>query len=389
MKNLWLIFFSIVFICFSSISILAETPKVAAQGAVLLDGETGRVLWGKNEETPLAMASTTKIMTAILVLEEGNLDDMVEVTANAANSPKVRMNLSKGEEIRLGDLLYAMMLRSYNDAAVAIAEHMEGSVPDFCKKMTEKAKEIGATDTVFGSPNGLDSHLPFEKHHSTAKDMALIASYALKNPEFVKVINTQSVEIPMEGGTGKHYSVTNANRFLKMYEGACGVKTGFTNKAGQCFVGAAKRGDRLFVTAVLGSGWGGNGKEQKWLDTKALMNYGFENFEKKTVLQEGKITGGTLIHHSPIKQISGRVEKGCSLLLSEEQLQNIQVDTQQEEILEAPVQKGEKLGSVTISLDGKIIETIDILASESASKYTLKQRMKELIQQWSYFPSLG
>ena len=173
----------------------SEPPSVAARGAVLMDGESGRVLWGKNETEPLTMASTTKIMTAILVLEQGNLDDVITISTRAANSPEVHMHLTTGEKIREEDLLYAMMLKSYNDAAVALAEHIGGSVEEFCKQMTEKAKEIGAENTVFGSPNGLDGHLTFEQHHSTAKDMALIARYALQNDKFVEIINTPSVTL--------------------------------------------------------------------------------------------------------------------------------------------------------------------------------------------------
>ncbi len=371
---------------FCPLSVLAEnSPNVRAQGAVLMDGETGRVLWGKNENTPLTMASTTKIMTAILVLEEGNLDDIVKVSSNAANTAKVRMNLSPNEEIRLGDLLYAMMLKSYNDAAVAIAEHMSGSVESFCQHMTERAKEIGTIDTVFGSPNGLDNTLPFEKHHSTARDMAFLASYALKNPKFVELINTQHVEIPMKGGKGKHYSVDNANRFLNMYNGACGVKTGYTNKAGQCFVGAAKRGDTTLVTAVLGSGWGSEGKEQKWKDTKALMDFGFENFQKETVISKGTSTGYTEVKHSQVPFVAGYVKEDCSLLLSQEQLGRIQIEVQQKEALEAPVETGQSLGQVKIWLDGEQVGELEIVSAQSAPKSTFMQRMKELGKQWGNF----
>ena len=160
----------------------AAEPRVTAQGAALLDAETGRLLWGKNEEEPLEMASTTKIMTAILVLEKGNPNDVVTVSKYAARQPDVQMGLKEGEQWYEQDLLTAMMLKSYNDAAVALAEQISGSVEAFCQEMTEKAKAIGAKDTVFGSPNGLDSHLTKDQHHSTAYDMGLIAGYALQNP---------------------------------------------------------------------------------------------------------------------------------------------------------------------------------------------------------------
>ena len=169
-------------------TVFAAEPKVAAQGSALIDGKTGRLLWGRNAEEPMAMASTTKIMTAILVLEHCAPDEIVTVSKNAAHQPEVHMDLKEGEQWKMEDLLSAMMLRSYNDAAVALAEHVSGSVERFCLEMTKKAKEIGAEDTIFGSPNGLDSHLADEQHHATAYDMTLIAAYALKNNAFREII---------------------------------------------------------------------------------------------------------------------------------------------------------------------------------------------------------
>lgn len=197
-----------------SVPTLAAEPTVAAQGAALIDGKTGRLLWGKNADAPLAMASTTKIMTAILVLERASLTEVVTVSKNAAQQPKVHMSLQEGEQWQVGDLLSAMLLRSYNDAAVALAEQVSGNVAKFCAEMTKKAKEIGARDTVFGSPNGLDSHLTAEQHHSTAYDMALIGAYALENETFREIIAQQ--EIYVSDLTGKHScSVTNADRFCR------------------------------------------------------------------------------------------------------------------------------------------------------------------------------
>lgn len=237
MKRRAILFF-LLFLFFAVPTFAAE-PSVAAQGAALIDGKTGRLLWGKNEDTPLAMASTTKIMTAILVLEEADLTEVVTVSKNAAQQPKVHMNLQEGEQWRVGDLLSAMLLRSYNDAAVALAEHISGSVEGFCAEMTKKAKEIGARDTVFGSPNGLDSHLTAEQHHSTAYDMALIGAYALENETFREIVAQAAISV--SDLEGRHpCSVTNADRFLQEYSGALGIKTGYTNQAGHCFVGAVE-----------------------------------------------------------------------------------------------------------------------------------------------------
>ncbi|MBQ5708908.1 MAG: D-alanyl-D-alanine carboxypeptidase, partial [Anaerotignum sp.] len=233
MKRILLI---LLLFLFSATTVFAAEPSVAAKGAALIDGKTGRLLWGRNAEEPMAMASTTKIMTAILVLENCEMDEIVTISKNASHQPKVHMGLVEGEQWKVGDLLSAMMLRSYNDAAVALAEHISGSAEKFCMKMTEKAKEIGAEDTIFGTPNGLDSHLTDEEHHSTAYDMALITAYALQNENFRKII--AQPEITIEDMAGKRTChVTNTDRFLKEYDGAIGVKTGYTNKAGHCFVG--------------------------------------------------------------------------------------------------------------------------------------------------------
>ena len=202
MKRRAILFFLLFLLQMGSVPTLAAEPTVAAQGAALIDGKTGRLLWGKNADAPLAMASTTKIMTAILVLEQASLTEVVTVSKNAAQQPKVHMSLQEGEQWQVGDLLSAMLLRSYNDAAVALAEQTSGSVEKFCAEMTKKAKEIGARDTVFGSPNGLDSHLTAEQHHSTAYDMALIGAYALENETFREIIAQQ--EIYVSDLTGKH-----------------------------------------------------------------------------------------------------------------------------------------------------------------------------------------
>ena len=227
MKRMTLIF---LLFLFSVTTVFAAEPSVAAKGAALIDGRTGRLLWGRNAEEPMAMASTTKIMTAILVLENCEMDEIVTISKNASHQPKVHMGLREGEQWKVGDLLSAMMLRSYNDAAVALAEHISGSVESFCEEMTKKAKQIGAEDTVFGSPNGLDSHLTDAEHHSTAYDMALITAYALQNENFREII--AQPEITIQDMSGKRTChVTNTDRFLREYDGAIGVKTGYTNKA--------------------------------------------------------------------------------------------------------------------------------------------------------------
>ena len=369
---------------FSAATVFAAEPNVAAQGAALIDGKTGRLLWGRNAEEPMAMASTTKIMTAILVLENCGLEEVVTVSKNASHQPEVHMELQEGERWKAGDLLSAMMLRSYNDAAVALAEHVSGSVEAFCGEMTKKAKDIGAKDTVFGSPNGLDSHLTDAAHHSTAYDMALITAYALENETFREII--AQPEITVADLEGKHVcNVTNADRFLQEYSGAIGVKTGYTNKAGHCFVGAAEREDVLLISTVLGSGWGAGGKEKKWKDTKALMDYGFEKFHFHEAVKKGTVFGEVRINDSPTERVETVLAEGYMALFSEEERESLRMEAVLPKEVEAPVEKGEKLGKAFLFLGDEKITEIDLLAKESAPTFTLAERLQRLAENWLFW----
>lgn len=361
--------------------IFAQEPTVAAQGAALIDGKTGRLLWGKNEDMPLAMASTTKIMTAILVLERGNLSETVTISKNAAKQPKVHMNLQEGEQWREKDLLSAMLLRSYNDAAVALAEHISGSVEAFCNEMTKKAQAIGAGDTVFGSPNGLDSHLTAEQHHSTAYDMALIGAYAMENQTFRELVAQEAIQVTdLEG---KHpCNVTNADRFLQEYQGALGIKTGYTNQAGHCFVGAAEREGVLLVSAVLGSGWGESGKQKKWTDTKALMEYGFAAFHPYRALRAGERCGEVSVTDSPTEQVQTVLAEGYTAVFSEEEIRRLRITAELPRSLAAPVETGERLGQAVLWLDGERLAAVDLLAAEQAEPFTLAERLFRLAKGW-------
>ena len=365
----------------SATPVFAKEPNVAAQGAALIDGKTGRLLWEKNGEKPFAMASTTKIMTAILVLENADLEDTVTISKNAAHQPEVHMDLKEGEQWKVRDLLSAMMLRSYNDAAVALAEHVSGSVEKFCAQMTKKAEEIGAKDTVFGSPNGLDSHLTDAQHHSTAYDMSLIAAYALENETFREII--AQPEISVADIEGKHIcNATNADRFLKEYSGALGIKTGYTNKAGHCFVGAAEREDVLLISTVLGSGWGDAGKQKKWTDTKALMDYGFDTFHTYEAVAKGTVLGEVKLIDSPVEQVETVLAEGYTALFSEEEIENLRLETDLPKEVQAPVEKGERLGKATLWLGEEKLAEIDLLAEEGAPTFTLMERLYRLAENW-------
>jgi len=368
------------FLCLRT-TVFAAEPNVGAAGAALIDGDSGRLLWGKDEERQLAMASTTKIMTAVLVLELVNLEDIVTISRHAASQPEVNMNLVLGEEWYAGDLLKVMMLRSYNDAAVALAEYVGGSEAEFCRMMTEKAAEIGAGNTVFGSPNGLDSHLTDEEHHSTAYDMSLIAMYAMENEGFREIAALSEITIREVNGKREQHA-SNANRLLREYMGALGVKTGYTNKAGHCFVAAAERDGVFLISTVLASGWGERGKEGKWTDTRAILDYGFENFSLHEIIRAGSEAGRVAVAHSEVAEIGGIYGDGYEALFSEEEMSKIVLRNNLPERMEAPVMRGAYIGEVEIWLDEAQLAVISISASEEAPPYGLEEWFSYLNQNW-------
>lgn len=350
-------------------------PKVNAQGAVLMDFETGRVLWEKNSHAPMAMASTTKIMTAVTAIENGNLEDTVKVSRRAQNTAPVKMFLKEGEEIKLKYLLYALMLQSSNDAAVAIAEHIGGSVEKFCELMTENAKKLGAEDTVFVTPNGLDSG----DHHSTAYDMALIARYALKNEVFNEIINTKNISFK---SSRANYDVINKNRLLSEFDGANGVKTGFTGKAGHCFVGSAKRGDMQLISVVLASGWGNKGKEQKWVDTKRILNYGFDNFKYYEAVCTGDDAGEVDVTRAKEKEVGLVFGGGFKVCVKNGDEGKINVVKNIPQNVEAPLENGGKVGTADVLIDGQIVGSVDIVSERAVLRHDFNTSLKKIIARW-------
>lgn len=334
-----------------------------ATGACLMDAKTERILYGKDENKQLPMASTTKIMTCLLALEKGNLNDTVTFSPNAAKMPKVHLGASSGKKFILKDLLYSLMLESHNDTAVAIAEHLGGSVEGFAKLMNARANELGMTSTNFVTPNGLDS----PDHHSTPADMCRLASFACSKNDFLEIIQTPSKTIQdIEGKTT--YSLTNHDAFLSSYEGAIGVKTGFTGKAGYCFVGAAKRDDRTLISCVLGSGWPPN-KSYKWADTKELMNYGFDKFTYQNLsikdLSKIKIS----VHNGKADYVNLKQPEIPSYLLGPSDTVDITYKT--EASLAAPVKEDIAVGSVIVSINNTPVGTFSLYPKKAVEKKEL------------------
>lgn len=349
-------------------------PKVKAKGAVLIEQESGRVLYEQNGYDPLPMASTTKIMTCILALEKGKADDIVTASKRASQAPPVKLKLKVGEKQRLGDLLYALMLQSDNDVAVAVAEHIGGSVEQFCEMMTAKAKEIGAEHTSFKTPNGLDA----EGHYASAYDMALIGAYALKNPEFVKIVTTTNISIPTVETKGSvRHDLQNKNRFIYSYEGADGIKTGFTNKAGHCFVGGAKREDMQLVAVALGSGWGKGGKTQKYTDVMNMLNYGFSHYEKVTVVEPLSRAATVPIEKALVDEVAVDCKARIVLPLTQAEKEQVYVKKVLPATLTAPVYAGEEVGEMQVVCDGVTLAKVPLTVSENVKKANVLDYIKK------------
>lgn len=350
------------FVCV--VNVLGDEVKdsdLISKSAVIIDGKTGRVLFEKNGNQKMAMASTTKIMTCIVALENSEMTKIVEVSSRAASMPKVHMNIKKGEKYYMKDLLYAMMLESYNDVAVAVAEGVAGSVENFAKMMNNKAKKIGAVNTNFVTPNGLDA----KGHYSTAYDMALIGAYAINNEEFLKITNTKSYKLS-DVKNMRNIQATNRDAFLSMDSSAIGIKTGFTGHAGYCFVGAVKSKGRVFVSCVLACGWPPN-KSYKWKDTMRLMNYGKENYHYENLLKKNKeisihTEGGTK------ESIKASIVGKSKYLINEKEKACYKTNID----YHYPVNRNDVIGTVDIYIDNKKIQTRNIVAKESVEAFDFK-----------------
>ncbi len=336
----------IIAICFFYLLFATNSyaMDLSAEAACLIIADTGEIIYSKNGNTMLPCASTTKIMTGILAIESGDMDRVVEVSKNAEGQEGSSIYLKSGDRVKMRDLVYGLMLNSGNDSAVAIAEGVSGTVEEFAKKMTDKAYEIGAVNTSFKNPNGLDS----EGHFTTAYDLAIIGAYAMKNEEFKKVVLTQSSIGKTEDGRELYFN--NHNKLLKMYEGATGIKTGFTKKSGRCLVSAASRNGVKLVAVTLNA-------PDDWNDHMKMLDYGFENVENKLVIAEGQVMK-TIIKDK--KNYDFVAKK--TVLIPQYKSKEIDIKISITDKLPTTTEKGEKIGCAYVFSDNKLVESIDIVS---------------------------
>ena len=373
-----------------------DANSIHALSAVLLDGDSGRVLYEKESECKRANASTTKIMTCILALENGKEDDIVTVSAYAASMPNVQLNIEEGEQYYLKDLLYSLMLESHNDSAVAIAEHLAGSVPQFAGWMNEKAEEIGCTEAHFVTPNGLDGEDVGGVHSISAADLAKIMSYCvLRSPkaaEFLAI--TQMPAYSFSDAEGKeNFSCSNHNAFLQMMDGAISGKTGFTGDAGYCYVGALQSEDRTFVVALLACGWPNN-KNYKWTDTRKLMEYGMAHYRydevwkipelSKIPVENGVSQNGLFGKAAVEVEIKGKESPGKILVGDDDVAEE---KTEVPEKLDAPVKSGTPVGQITYLLNGEKWGSCQAVVKETVRRRTftwIAMKMCEMFYQFNF-----
>jgi D-alanyl-D-alanine carboxypeptidase (penicillin-binding protein 5/6) len=351
----------VMILLFSEIAYSTPLPKINAQGAVLMDAKTGQVIYEKNMHIRYAPASTTKIMTAILAIESGHLDDDVKVSMQAASTPGSSMHLYAGQILTLRELVTGLLLRSGNDAAVAIAEYLAGSIGNFAELMNQKADLIGAHNTHFVNPHGLTK----PGHYSSAFDLAWIARYALTNPIFAEIVNTRetSIEWMDRSGRGQDRNLRNTNKLLWMLEEADGVKTGTTNAAGPCLVSSATRGNHKLIAVVLHD-------HNRWHNSMQLLKYGFDNYELYEYASRGDVMGCVPVERGLEKSIDVYVASPAALLVEAKDYANVKTEIDLPEKINAPVYQGQKIGEIVFYIGERAVKTVDLVAEKDIEERT-------------------
>lgn len=359
---------------------VSELPKTNSRRYIVYDRISKSMIIGKNEDVKSAMASTTKIMTTIVILEKADLNEKVTVSAKAGGTDGSRLGLKRGDKASVRDLLYGLMLRSGNDAAVALAEHVGGSVKGFAELMNEKAIELGLTNTHFVTPHGLDD----ANHYTTALELAKLTDYAMDNETFAKIVGTKSTTIYINNQSRQ---INNTNELLGVLNGVVGVKTGFTNNAGRCLVTETKRNNMDIITIVLGA----DTKKDRTKDSVNLIEYTFSKYkmynleeqiieefnkwkninEKRILIIKGKTSNPKLA--------LGAIEKATIPICDNDKIEySINALTE----IEAPVEQWNVMGKLTVKINGEILENIDIVNVNEVQKRDWKDYFKIVLNRF-------
>ena len=356
-----------------------NNPELNARIALIYDRASGRIIYEKNGNKQTPMASTTKILTAIVTLENADLKETVTIESKAAGIGGSRLGLKKNDKITVNDLLYGLMLRSGNDAAVALAIHVGGSIEGFADMMNKKAEELGLTNSHFVVPHGLDN----EGHYTTAYELAKMADYALNIPKFKEIVSNKSATIYINGYPK---AINNTNKLLGSVSGVYGVKTGFTNGAGRCLVSSCKRGELDIITVVIGA----NTNNQRTADTKELIEYAFNNF---SLLNIGEIIQNKFEQWKKINEgriyVNKGIENGIKLYLEKpkksvmavrkDSIDKIDIEVNSLFYMEAPVAKDQVIGNLRVIINGEEIEVLEIRAIREVKKKEIEDYLQEFL----------
>lgn len=370
---------------------LAEDLQIFGEGAILMDADSSQVLYEKNSHRKLYPASTTKIMTGILAIELGNLDDIVTIDNEIVSlTSGSHIALEPGEQLTLEQLLNALLIESANDSALAIAKHISGSIDVFVNLMNEKAKELGAKNTNFVNPNGLHD----DDHVTTAHDLALMGQYAMKNDVFKSIVKNYTYNIPTTNKKNEPRFLKSANRLIysnrkinvdgnfvaTKYEGATGIKTGFTKKAQSCLVSSVNKNNRTLIAVVLNS----NG-ENLFVDTHKLFNYGFNNFSNEKLGFSNQFIENFKINKGISPVVSGILKNDISYNIDKNKLNKVERKIISQKNLEAPIKEGDILGKIqyylgdTVIAEGDIVSTTDIGLDPNSLLY------RRILSKWYLF----
>ena len=364
---------------------ITKEPSVSSNNAIVIDRKTQTVLYEKSAYQKVAMASTTKIMTCIIALENSNLNDIVTISKEADSIHGSTVGIKANTKISMQDLLYGLMLRSGNDCAIAIAEHISGNVEKFANLMNEKASSLGLTNTHFVTPHGLDD----DNHYTTAYELAILTNYALKNPVFRKIVSTKNYTMSI---SGEQKQLSNTNELLGNLNGVYGVKTGFTFNAGRCLVSCAKRNELDIIVVVLGA----NTKKIRTIDSRNLIEYSFNKFhyfDTYTIIEKNFMeykkyfeNNYVLEKTTDIPIISIQNPSIYEYPLSQEEIFNLHTKIYTFTKFSPDISKGNKIGTITLYTVNKILYSLDIILENNLKKNTSIFYCKNILK--NYFKSI-
>jgi len=386
MKNQYKLvtYFLLVILLINSYQITAfcksDIDSLYALSAALIDGDTGRVLYEKDGNTIRPMASTTKIMTLIIALEYANSDEIVTVSPYAAKMPDVQLGIREGEQYKLEDLYYSLMLESHNDVAVAIAEHIGGDVSGFADMMNDKARELGLNNTYFITPNGLDESDSSGTHSTTAIELAKLMKYCTmdspKRDEFINICKTKEYSF-LDYKKERNFNVYNKNALLDMMSGVIAGKTGFTADAGYCYVAAIEYENKTYVVALLGCGWPNN-KHYKWEDTKKIIEYAINTYDYNEIISESTpMKTVQMVNGTPKDYINTYIKDNIKIITSSEE--KIKLDYNLPSKLHPPIYKGDIVGSIDILINDELYKSINIYSGDDVYEKDYRYYIDQII----------